>query len=142
MDNKLKTAKNIKAISEKALNEFIRNGEKIVAEVNNRMESRSDIVYLLGNESNIQIMRDNHNYHLKFVITIFQSPSPQVLVDTISWVFRSYRARGFHPAYWNAQIDCWIEVFKSLLTQETFNEIIPLYDWFNTSIPDFTRESD
>jgi len=128
-------------ISENHVNELHQKMDKLIADMNETMCKRSDINSLVGQE-NIRMMKDNHANHLRFVHSLLENFSQQVLVDTVAWVYRSYRSRGFHINYWPAQINTWIELFKKHLSEDAVTSIYPLYKWFSISIPHFSQMSD
>ncbi len=136
-DRLIDAATAIPAASPEAAAEYERNRERLVAEVNRRMEARPDIEGLVGRD-NLDMMRDNHANHARFVRTILKDFDPRVLVETVLWVFRAYRSRGFSDNYWAAQLNVWIEVMKETLSPESSTRIYPLYDWFIVHIPAFT----
>lgn len=136
-DRLIDTAKAIPAASPEAAAQYERNRDRLVAEVNRRMEARPDLDGLVGRD-NLDMMRDNHANHARFVRTILNDFDPQVLVETVLWVFRAYRSRGFSDSYWAAQLNVWIAVMKETLSPEAFEGIYPLYDWFVVHIPAFT----
>jgi hypothetical protein len=74
--------------------------------------------------------------------SIFMIYSPAVLVDTVLWVFRAYRSHGFQLTYWPAQLDTWVEIFRQDLTEQTFSEIYPFYNWMIVNQPAFVALSD
>ncbi|ETR72200.1 MAG: hypothetical protein OMM_07645 [Candidatus Magnetoglobus multicellularis str. Araruama] len=113
----------------------------LLADMNDIMCKRSDINCLVGSD-NIQMMKDNHANHLRFVHSLLEQYDRNVLVDTVSWVYRSYRSRGFHMNYWAAQINTWITVLKKHLSESAFESIYPLYKWFSISVPHFSHMSD
>ena len=76
--------------------------EQLVAEINQRMLARDDIATLVGLD-NLVMMQDNHNNHACFMVSLLQIYVPEVLVDTVLWVFKAYRSHGFHNLYWSAQ---------------------------------------
>ncbi|MFC1851020.1 hypothetical protein ACFL27_12570 [candidate division CSSED10-310 bacterium] len=136
-DYLIKTAREIVVADSKHSQEYSAHKDTMVAEVNRRMEQRSDIKNLLG-EKNLEMMKDNHANHALFVVSILQSFNAEVLVETVLWVFRSYRSRNFHPNYWPASLRTWLDVLKNELSPESFMAIKPLYTWFIVNIPHFT----
>jgi hypothetical protein len=135
------TASHLNTFSSQAVKEYSKKRQALVSSINESMLNRSDITELVG-EKNIQMMKDNHSNHALFVESFMINPDPDVLVDTVLWVFRSYRSRGFHQNYWAAQLNCWVEILKLQLSEESFNDVCPLYQWFTVNIPAFTDLSD
>ena len=134
-------APDLSKISEKAILELTEKMNTLIADMNDVMCNRTDIKSLVG-EDNIQMMKDNHANHLRFVHSLLGQYEKKVLVDTVCWVYRSYRSRGFHVNYWAAQINTWIDTFKKHLSKETYDSIYPLYEWFTITVPHFSNLSD
>jgi hypothetical protein len=113
----------------------------LAAEMNRLMGTRADLTALIG-EDNLAMMEDNHRNHARFLSSVFHIYEPEVLVETVLWVFRAYRSHGFRLTYWPAQLDQWVELFKTHLSTETYNEIYPFYHWMIINQPLFVIESD
>ena len=137
----IKSAEKLQQPSQAASNEFEEKRELLAAEMNRLMTSRDDLAQLVG-EGNILMMEDNHRNHARFMSTVFLYFEPEVLVETVLWVFRAYRSHGFQLTYWPAQLDNWVELFKTHLSAETFKEIYPFYNWMIVNQPVFVLESD
>ena len=105
--------------------------------MNKKMIERLDIKELVG-ENNIDMMKDNHANHARFLESIFYDYSPDVLVDTVLWVFRAYRSRNFSSTYWAAQLNSWLEIYKENLSDDCYNAVFPYYKWMQINIPVFT----
>ncbi len=121
--------------------EFEEKSDFLAAEMNKLMGSRTDLVNLVG-EGNSAMMYDNHRNHARFMSSLFFQFQPVVLVETVLWVYRAYRAHGFHLTYWPAQLDQWVELLKIQLSPEAFSEIYPFYHWMIINQPGFVRESE
>lgn len=135
------TAQKLPQVSEKLALEFTSKRESLVEDINKRMEDRADLAELIG-PNNLELMKDNHANHARFLESIFYQNSPETLVDTVLWVFRAYRARNFRSTYWSAQLNGWIEIYKAELSNECFSAVYPYYNWMLIHIPDFTRLAD
>lgn len=140
-DDLINAARSLPTVPLSAVQEYSEKREKLVSLINEKMVKRADITELIG-EKNLDMMRDNHRNHAMFVETVMGNPNAEILTDTVLWVFRSYRSRGFHQNYWSAQLSTWIEVLKDNLSDESFNAIYPIYNWFIINIPHFTNISD
>jgi hypothetical protein len=137
----IKSAGKLKQPSTSAANEFEEKSGFLAAEMNKIISSRSDLNKLIGSGNN-SMMEDNHRNHARFMSSVFISFDPNVLVETVLWVFRAYRSHGFKLTYWPAQLDQWVELFKIHLSEKTFNEIYPFYNWMIINQPEFVAESD
>lgn len=135
------TASSIPKVSQKNSIEYAQKMPGCIARINNLLLSRSDLKSLIG-EDNTHMMKDNHANHCRFILSYINHPIPNVLVDTVLWVFRAYRTHGFSSNYWSAQLNSWTDVFKEELSVEAFNDILPLYSWMITNIPTFVKVSD
>ncbi len=137
----LETAREIPKVSSEALDEYAARREQMVGMMNETMLARPDVSDLVG-ENNLDIMKDNHANHARFVESILRKPDADTLVETCLWVFRAYRSRGFHSNYWSAQLNNWVAIVKETLNPSAAEEVYPLYHWFVVHIPDFTALSD
>ncbi|MGE0085645.1 MAG: hypothetical protein AB7S75_14645 [Desulfococcaceae bacterium] len=140
-DDLIQSAGKIAQASPEAAAEYAQKKELLVARLNEIMQQRPDILELVG-EKNMEMMKDNHSNHARFVASILRYFNAEVLTDTVLWVFRSYRSRGFHQNYWAAQINAWIEILRQELSPESFASVYPLYEWFSVNIPAFSNISD
>ena len=137
----LETAMQLKQASAKTAEEYHQNAEKLITEMNSLMLERPDIESLVGT-NNINMMKDNHSNHVRFIASILKNYNHDVLVDTVLWVFRAYRSHGFTTNYWAAQLNLWISIIKKILTPESFVEVYPYYEWMQVNIPLFVKLSD
>lgn len=142
MDKKylIKTAKHINQVNANTFKEYNSKLDTLIQLMNEKMLSRSDISELVG-EKNIDMMKDNHANHARFIASLLKEYTPEVFVDTVLWVFRAYQSRDFHSNYWAAQLNSWIEVLKKELSEKSFNEILPYYEWMQVNIPIFVKLS-
>ncbi len=132
----LQSAKKIEQVSEDTINEYSLKRDMLVTLINDKMLSRSDITDMIG-ANNVDMMKDNHANHARFLESVFAKYNPEVLVDTVIWVFRAYRSRNFRSTYWAAQLNTWIDIYKNNLTEKSFHEVYPYYNWMQINIPLF-----
>ncbi len=137
----IQTTSGLKGLSGSSLAEFTAKLESLIAQMNALMLARPDIKELVG-ESNIEMMKDNHANHARFMESIFTNFNGEVLTDTVLWVFRAYRSRNFTTTYWAAQLNTWITLYRQNLSENCFGEIYPFYNWMQTHIPVFVALSD
>lgn len=135
-ENLLQSAKALKQPGSESVKEYSSKLDVLVSTMNSTMQSREDIDTLVG-AHNIQMMKDNHANHARFMESVFNAYEPAVLVDTVLWVFRAYRSRHFSSTYWAAQMNTWIEIYREHLSEQCFKEILPFYKWMQVNIPIF-----
>ena len=134
------SALRLKQPESEAVQEYENKRGTLVAKVDKLMLNRSDINGLVC-KKNIEMMMDNHANHARFMISIFHVFNAEVLIETILWVFRAYRNRGFTTNYWAAQLNTWINVLGEELSEASYKEIYPYYQWMLVNIPVFTELS-
>lgn len=139
-DYLLDLAKKIEKVSIESANDYAKNIDKMVALINEAMLERPNIKDLVG--ENIEMMKDNHANHARFISSILKNYQPEVFLDTVLWVFRAYRTHGFTTNYWAAQLNTWINIIEKALTPNAFKEIYPYYEWMQVNVPLFVKASD
>jgi hypothetical protein len=140
-DQLLETARRLKHVSPGTAEEYKQKSDELISRINQRMLDNPEIKNLVG-EDNLGMMKDNHANHVRFIASILENYNPGVFVDTVLWVFRTYRSHGFTTDYWRAQLNAWLEVLKMVLTPGGFNEIYPYYNWIQVNLPVFVKLSD
>ncbi len=135
------SAKQLKQVSEKTFLEYQDKTDLLINKINGLMLKRPDVENLIGKD-NINMMKDNHANHARFIASILKNQNADVLVDSILWVFRAYRSHGFKSNYWSAQLNAWIITLQEVLRTESYNEIYPYYEWMQINIPTFVSLSD
>ena len=139
----LKTAATLVQPPESATAEFARKREELAARGNQTMAAREDLEKLVG-KGNRQMAEDNNRNFARFMESMFTAYEPEVLVNTVLWVFRAYQAHGFHTTYWAANLNVWVDMLKNDLSGEASEAVYPFYNWIIVNIPTFVRltESD
>ena len=137
----LKSAQQIPQVSNSTCIEYQQKGDMMIMSMNDFMLKRSDLSLLIG-EHNEDMMKDNHANHIRFIVSILRNYNPEVLVDTVLWVFRAYRSHGFTTNYWAAQLNAWINILKDTLSTEAYREVFLIYEWMQVNIPVFVMLSD
>ncbi len=140
-DELLKTAADLRQVTKPVAVEYANKSGTIVSQMNLVMLERNDIKELVG-EQNLDMMKDNHANHARFISSILAHFNAEVLVETVLWVFRAYRSRGFSTTYWSALLNTWVEVMKKELSDEAFTQVYPYYYWMLVNIPVFVKMTD
>jgi hypothetical protein len=137
----LQTATQLRQPSAAAAAEFEAAREGLAEELNRRMAARPDLDKLIG-PGNLPMMQDNSRNFCRFMGAMFLAYEPAVLAQTALWVFRAYRAHGFHTTYWAANLDTFVELARERLAPATFAETYPFFHWLIVNIPTFVKLSD
>jgi hypothetical protein len=137
----LQTAKLLQQPSASTAAEFESVREGLAEELSRQMMTRSDLAKLIG-DGNLPMMQDNSRNFTRFMGAMFLAYEPEVLVQTVLWVFRAYRSHGFHTTYWAANIDTFVELARTRLTPSAFAETHPFFGWILVNIPTFVKISD
>jgi hypothetical protein len=136
----INTASRLKDVSPGTAEEYIQKAEQLTYRINSLMLARTDIDNLVG-KNNIDMMKDNHSNHVRFIGSILKINNPYVLVNTVLWVFRAYINHGFTPQYWESQLYSWFFILEEILTEKTYSEVYPYYEWMQVNIPIFVKVS-
>lgn len=140
-DELIRTAAKIPPVSSAAAAEYGAKRDEMVVRINQRLLARDDIDALIG-ANNLEMMKDNHANHGLFIESVLTHFDPNIMVETVLWVFRAYRSRQFHENYWAAQLNAWVKVMQERLTPESYNAVFPIYRWMIVHIPQFTALTD
>ena len=130
----LETAGALQQPQASAVLAFSRKKDQLAAQGNQSMAERADLEKLIG-KNNQQMAEDNNRNFARFMESVFTSYHPEVLVETVLWVFRTYRAHGFHATYWAANLNVWVEMLKKELQEDDYNSLYPFYNWLIIHIP-------
>ena len=139
-DYLLETASKLQPVNAKAAGEYQEKSPEMVSKLNTLLEKRQDIEKLVG-KANREMMKDNHSNHARFIATMLKNYNANVFVETVLWVFNAYQHHGFSSNYWAAQLNTWISILKSELSDEAYREIFPYYEWMQTHIPILVKVS-
>lgn len=132
----LKSAQELNQVGQGMTDEYSSKRDLLVNLMNAQMLERLDIKEMVGAD-NEDMMKDNHANHARFLESIFLNHNPEVLLDTVLWVFRAYRSRNFSSTYWSAQLNTWLEIYKENLSDDCYQSIYPYYNWMLINIPFF-----
>jgi hypothetical protein len=137
----IQSAKQLRQPAPAAAAEFESVRESLAEELNRRMADRPDLEKLIG-PGNLPMMQDNSRNFCRFMGAMFQAYEPEVMAQTALWVFRAYRAHGFHTTYWPANLDTFVEIARTRLTPTAMAETYPFFQWLIVNIPTFVKISD
>lgn len=138
----IESAQSLKKPSKQAVKCYQEKINANVGIMNSKLNSVDEIFQLIGGERNIPMMENNNYNHAQFMYSIFENYIPEVFVDTIIWVFATYRSHGFSPDFWSVMLPKWIDTLKGELNKESFLEIKPFYQWIFDNHSSFTALTD
>ena len=135
------SASSLKEISPQAAAEFEDVVEACAVELTLAMRKEPDLADIIG-EGNTEVMETNHGNHFRYMSATAALFDPQSFVETVLWVLRTYRARGFSVRYWDIMLPIATTILSRRLGADAFEEIRPFYDWLLAHIPAFARLSE
>lgn len=124
----IKEARESLQVTPEATAHYIKAKDVLLDEVNTQMTAHPQIAALTGGNT-MSMMQDNHRNHIDFMSTVFQFNSFELLVKTVPWVYRSYRAHGFSFDYFPLELESWKNAVKKYLDPAAAGEINAVYDW-------------
>jgi len=137
----LNTASGLSQPPEPAAREFALKHEQLSEMGNQTMANRADLDKLVG-KGNQKMAEDNNRNFARFMVSLFSDFNPNVLVETVLWVFRAYRSHGFQTTYWAANLNIWADMIRQELSGESYEAIHPYYNWLIVNIPIFVKLTD
>lgn len=115
--------------------------ERCAAELTATLRIRSDLEDLIG-AGNMSIMEMNHINHFRYMNSLAALYDPKSFVETVLWVFRTYRARGFSVQYWEVMLPEAMTILRQQLGDAHYQELGPYYEWLHANIETFARLSE
>jgi MerR family transcriptional regulator, light-induced transcriptional regulator len=120
--------KKVDRISPHAADAYERANDRLIDFVNKELEGNPRLRELIGGNV-VDVMRNNHRNHAAFMANVFKIGSYELLVRTIPWVYRAYRARGFSYEYFPVELTAWRQAVAECLDDSNSAEIIGVYNW-------------
>lgn len=111
------------------------------AELTAILSGRSDLEDLIG-PGNLSVMEMNHANHFRYMISVAALFDPKSFVETVLWVFRTYRARGFSVRYWEVMLPEAMGILHRHMGDDYLHELGPYYEWLLANIPAFADLSE
>jgi hypothetical protein len=126
-------AAKLNAPGREALAEYRRIQDRLPAELNERILSRSDLESLIGS-SDHELLKTNHRNHFRYMESVFVKYNPDDFVETLLWVFKTYAARGFTIRYWKVMLPEAQDLLRKHLPASAGMELLPFYDWIESEL--------
>ena len=137
----IQSASHLHEISPKAASRLEDIVDACAAELTAAMRREPDLEALVG-QGNTEVMETNHGNHFRYMSATAALFDPQSFVETVLWVLRTYRARGFSVRYWDVMLPKATEILCRRLEHGHFEQVRPFYDWLQANIPAFARLSE
>ena len=128
-------------ISPQAASTFTDVVETCAADLTRSMKLVPDLEGLIG-EGNLDVMETNHGNHFRYMTSACALFDPRSFVETVLWVLRTYRARGFSVRYWHVMLPKAMDVLRTHLAPSDYEEIRPFYEWLFANIQVFAQLSE
>lgn len=110
--------------------------EFCAAELTASLKTRPDLEDLIG-AGNMIFMEMNHISHFRYMNSFAALFDPKSFVETVLWVFRTYRARGFSVQYWEVMLPEAMTILRQQLGDAHYQELGPYYEWLHANIETF-----
>lgn len=98
------------------------------------LQTREDFLNLVG-VRNASLAATNHINHFHYIASLAALYDPASFVETVIWVLRTYRGKGFSAEYWNVMLPEAKKAVDILLPHEACGEIVVLHDWLMNNMP-------
>ena len=131
----------LKEVSPQAASAFADVVETCATNLNRAMRLVPDLENLIG-EGNLDVMETNHSNHFRYMNSTCTLFDPRSFVETVLWVQRTYRARGFSLRYWDVMLPKAMDVLRTHLGPSDYDEIRPFYEWLRSNIHVFAQLSE
>lgn len=128
-------------VSPQAASAFTDVVEACAADLTRSMKLVPHLESLIG-EGNLEVMETNHGNHFRYMSSACALFDPRSFVETVLWVLRTYRARGFSLRYWDVMLPKALEVLRTHLAPSDYEEIKPFYEWLRGNIQIFAHLSE
>ncbi len=116
------------SISHQASMQFKALKGALLEALNTHMTSLPHMATLIGGNPR-SLMLDNHRNHLDFMEMVFRFNAHGMLCQTIPWVYRTYRARGFSFDYFPIELKGWKKVIERHMEPDLSPDILAVYDF-------------
>ncbi len=137
----IRSAEKIALPSARAAAELDRDSAGCAAELTAAMLAHPGIDTLVG-QGNAEMMEVNHQNQFRYLASLALLFDAVSLVETVLWVFRTYRARGFQVAYWDRMLPEARRVLARRMDPDLARQFDPLYDWLTQNVNSFASLSD
>lgn len=111
------------------------------AELTAILSGRPDLEDLIG-PGNLSVMEMNHANHFRYMMSVAALFDPKSFVETVLWVFRTYRARGFSVRYWEVMLPEAMGILRRHMGDDYLQGLEPYYEWLLANIPAFAELSE
>mgnify|MGYP006286785185 CR=1 FL=1 len=129
------SAGKLRPVNASAVKAYADNTSAMAAAVTDVLMQHGDLEQVIG-RGNAAIMAENHRRHAEFISSMLENFRPEIFVETLVWVFRTYRARGFAKQYWVLQLNAWRDTLSATLETEHARQVDGIYVWMLDNLDD------
>lgn len=137
----IKSALSLTQPSEAAANEAMNHIGAMAEALTEAISNHDDVDALIG-PGNLPLMHTNHTNHYEYMASVYDLYDPVSFVETVIWVFRTYRAHGFSVDYWAHMLPASKKVMEEHLSPSAYEQTAPFHDWLFEHIAAFRQVSD
>ncbi len=119
-------------VEKETAEEYFASRWQLKEAVDEKLAAREDIDELTGYNPR-QMMKENHRNHVQFMSNVFFFNDYRMLVDTVPWVYNTYRQKGFSYEYFPIELEAWKQAVKTIMGCSRAASIVQVYDWMQES---------
>jgi hypothetical protein len=127
------SAASLREVSPETAAAFESMAESCAAALTSALHRHADLDSVIG-PGNQDVMETNHLNHFKYMASTTALFDPASFVETVLWVVRTYRARGFSLVYWEVMLPLAADIVRTTLQPRPFEEIAPFYRWLSDHV--------
>jgi hypothetical protein len=127
------SAAGLREVSPQTATAFDSAAETCAAALTAALHQQPNLDSIIG-PGNQDVMETNHLNHFKYMASTTALFDPASFVETVLWVVRTYRARGFSLVYWEVMLPLAADIVRTTLQPLSFEEIAPFYRWLSDHV--------
>ncbi len=141
IDKMIASCQKLPTVSAEIAETYTRSMDRLLDHVVDQLESNPHIKELIG-QNPLEVMRNKLRNHALFMSTVFSVNAFELLVHTVSRMYRMYNAKGFSYDYFPLELVSWqIAIHECLHNSDRKSELLRVYSWLVQHHEDFIKLS-
>lgn len=118
-------------VSRSTVEAFEQGLPQLLRRVDDALSAHPEINRLIGYHP-LQTMRRNLHYHGQFLAMLFAFGDCSLLLQNLSWLYRTYHAHQYAYGYFPLELKGWSDAVEKYLAADVVREILPIFAWIET----------